>query len=107
MMAPPARRILITADAVGGVWTYATELSRGLCKRGDEVTLVVLGPAPRRDQLAPLHDIHGLTIVPTDLALEWMDPEGSDIANAQDRLLNIAQRVRPDIIHLNSYREAI
>src|SRR5436309_13207022 len=99
MMAPPARRILITADAVGGVWTYATELSRGLCKRGDEVTLVVLGPAPRRDQLAPLHAIHGLTIVPSDLPLEWMDPEGADVACAQDRRRNIVPPVRPDVIH--------
>lgn len=105
MMAPPARRILMTADAVGGIWTYATELSRGLCERGDDVTLVVMGPPPRADQLAPLHDIRGLSIVPTDLALEWMDADGSDIANARDRLLSIAQRVRPDIIHLNSYRE--
>jgi glycosyltransferase involved in cell wall biosynthesis len=107
MMAPPAHRILMTTDAVGGVWTYATELSRGLCERGDEVTLIVMGPSPRADQLAPLHDIHGLRIETTDLALEWMDPEGSDIANAQDRLLSIAQRVHPHIIHLNSYREAI
>ena len=37
MMAPSTRRILITADAVGGVWTYATELSRALCERGDQV----------------------------------------------------------------------
>ena len=36
MMASPARRILMTTDAVGGVWTYATELVRGLCERGDD-----------------------------------------------------------------------
>jgi glycosyltransferase involved in cell wall biosynthesis len=107
MMAPSARRILMTADAIGGVWTYATELSRGLCERGDEVTLVVMGPAPRADQLASLQNIHGLQIELTNLALEWMDPEGSDIANAHDRLLSIAQRLHPDIIHLNSYREAV
>jgi glycosyltransferase involved in cell wall biosynthesis len=107
MMAPPARRILMTTDAVGGVWTYATELSRELCKRGDEVILVVMGPAPRAEQLAPLHDIHGLSIELTDLALEWMDPVGSDIAHARDCLLSIAQRVRPAIIHLSSYREAV
>jgi len=107
MMAPSTRRILITADAVGGVWTYATELSRALCERGDQVTLVVMGPAPRTDQLAPLHDIPGLSIENPDLALEWMDPEGSDIANARDRLLSIAQRVHPDVVHLNSYREAV
>ena len=34
MMAPSTRRILITADAVGGVWTYATELSRASQGRG-------------------------------------------------------------------------
>src|SRR4051812_46673323 len=107
MMTPPARRILMTTDAVGGVWTYATDLSCGLCERGDEVTLVVMGPAPRTEQLAPLRDIRGLSIEPTDLALEWMDPDGSDIANARDHLLSIARRVRPDIIHLNSYREAV
>jgi glycosyltransferase involved in cell wall biosynthesis len=107
MMAPPARRILITTDAVGGVWTYATELSRGLCERGDEVILVVMGPAPRAEQLAPLHDIPGLRIELTDLLLEWMDPEGADIANARERLLRIAREMRPDIIHLNSCREAV
>jgi glycosyltransferase involved in cell wall biosynthesis len=107
MMAPRNRRILMTTDAVGGVWTYATELSRGLCERCDEVALVVMGPAPRSDQVAPLHAIRGLSIETTELALEWMDPEGADIANARDRLLSIARRVRPDIIHLNSYREAV
>jgi glycosyltransferase involved in cell wall biosynthesis len=107
MMGPPARRILMTTDAVGGVWTYATELSRGLCERNDEVTLVVMGPAPRAEQLAPLHSIRRLSIVPTDLALEWMDPAGSDVANARERLLGIARRLRPDVIHLNSYREAV
>jgi glycosyltransferase involved in cell wall biosynthesis len=97
----------MTADAVGGVWTYATELARGLCERGDEVTLAVTGPAPRAEQLARLHDIHGLGIELTDLALEWMDPDATDIENARDHLLGVAQRVRPDIIHLNSYREAV
>jgi len=106
MMAPPARRILMTTDAVGGVWTYATELSRELCERGDEVTLVVMGPAPRTEQLAPLQNIPGLRIELTDLLLEWMDPEGADIANACDRLLSIATRLRPDLVHLNGYREA-
>jgi glycosyltransferase involved in cell wall biosynthesis len=107
MMTPPTRRILMTTDAVGGVWTYATGLVRGLCGRSDEVTLVVMGPAPRADQLAPFHDIRGLCIELTDLVLEWMDPDGSDIAKARERLLRIARQVRPDIIHLNSYREAV
>jgi glycosyltransferase involved in cell wall biosynthesis len=54
-----------------------------------------------------LHDIPGLRIELTDLSLEWMDPDGSDIANARERLVSIAGRLRPHIVHLNSYREAI
>jgi glycosyltransferase involved in cell wall biosynthesis len=98
-------RIVMTADAVGGVWTYATDLARGLCARGHEVTLVTMGPAPRPAQLAPLSGVEGLEIEITDLALEWMDPEGAD-QRAHDVLLAIAQGVRPDVVHLNGYREA-
>jgi glycosyltransferase involved in cell wall biosynthesis len=106
MTAPPARRILMTTDAVGGVWIYAANLARGLCDLGHEVTLLVMGPAPRREQLAALHAIRGLQVEITDLALEWMDPAGQDVARAQQRLLFVSDRVRPDVVHLNSYREA-
>jgi glycosyltransferase involved in cell wall biosynthesis len=105
MTFPPAGRILMTTDAVGGVWTYATALACGLCARGHEVVLVTMGPAPCREQLQQLRHIHGLSAEITDLALEWMDPDGSD-TRAADVLWSIAQRTRPDIVHLNSYREA-
>jgi glycosyltransferase involved in cell wall biosynthesis len=106
MTAPPARRILMTADAVGGVWTYATDLARGLCRLGSEVTLVVMGPAPTRQQLAALRGVPRLQMEITDLALEWMDPHGVDIDRSREKLLSIASRARPDAVHLNSYREA-
>ena len=32
-------RILMTADVVGGVWTYAIELARGLASRGIATTI--------------------------------------------------------------------
>lgn len=106
MSASPPRRILMTTDAVGGVWVYASSLARALCQRGDRVTLVVLGPAPTMDQLLPLHSVPGLDVEVTDLALEWMDPEATDAGRARAVLLSIADRVQPDIVHLNSYREA-
>jgi glycosyltransferase involved in cell wall biosynthesis len=96
----------MTADAVGGVWVYATELARGLCARGDRVTLVVMGPPPRAEQLQSLHGIRRLTVKCTGVALEWMDPEGLDVERARECLLRIAERSAPDIIHLNGYREA-
>jgi glycosyltransferase involved in cell wall biosynthesis len=99
-------RILMTADAVGGVWVYATELARSLCKGGNDVMLAVIGPRPRPDQLFPLHGVHGLTLRVTDLLLEWRDPEGADFKRAGEVLLNIADEFRPDVVHLNSFREA-
>jgi glycosyltransferase involved in cell wall biosynthesis len=106
MTPPQSQRILMTTDAVGGVWTYAAELARALCGSGCEVTLVVMGPPPRPDQLDPLHGCRGLRIEITDLALEWMDPEGSDIQRAREFLLRVADRAQPHLTHLNSYREA-
>lgn len=106
-MTPPRRlRVLMTTDAVGGVWTYASALSRALCQRGFEVVLVTLGPVPREDQIQSLDGVPGLTIEPTDLALEWIDPQGLDVARARERLNAIERRVQPDVVHLNSYREA-
>jgi glycogen synthase len=46
-----------------------------------------------------------LHLLTTDLALEWMDPAGADRSRATARLLAIARELRPDIIHLNSFRE--
>jgi glycosyltransferase involved in cell wall biosynthesis len=106
-MNPPEPRILMTTDAVGGVWTYATTLSRALCERGYEVTLVTLGPSPSSEQLAGIDGVPGLQVEPTDLALEWMDPEGEDFHRACELLPRIAARVQPDVVHINGYREAL
>jgi glycosyltransferase involved in cell wall biosynthesis len=99
-------RILMTTDAVGGVWVYATELACSLCKGGNDVMLAVIGPRPRPDQLRPLRGVRGLQVKITDLLLEWMDPEGADIKRAGEALLNIADEFHPDVVHLNSFREA-
>jgi glycosyltransferase involved in cell wall biosynthesis len=107
MTAPPQPRILMTTDAVGGVWTYSTTLARALCVRGYHVTLVTLGPLPKAEQLAGLADIDNLDVEVTDLALEWMDPEGGDMPRAREQLRHIAARVAPDIVHLNGFREAL
>ena len=45
-------RILMTTDAVGGVWVFATALARALARDGYRVHLVVLGPPPSGEQLA-------------------------------------------------------
>ncbi|WP_146604591.1 glycosyltransferase family 4 protein [Rhodoplanes roseus] len=99
-------RVLMTADAVGGVWTYATTLARALAERGHEIVLVTLGPAPTPAQRAALTGVAGVRLLVTDLALEWMDPEGRDLSRARDMLAGVADDIAPDIVHLGGYREA-
>ena len=96
----------MTTDAIGGVWTYATTLAKALCERQHRVSLAVLGPAPRPDQLAGLSSVPRLHVEVTDLALEWLDPEAQDAAHASTVLVALERRLAPDIIHLNGYREA-
>jgi len=102
-MSLPSLRVLMTVDAVGGVWVYATNLARSLCEQGCHVRLVTLGPPPRKDQLQAVGDLD-LTV--TDLALEWVDAEAHDHPRALESLALIAQYFKPQVVHLNGYREA-
>jgi glycosyltransferase involved in cell wall biosynthesis len=101
------KQILMTTDAVGGVWTYASTLAEGLAERGWRVRLVTIGPAPSERQLAPLLRHPSITTEITDLALEWQDPEGADHRRALRRLEALERDFRPDIVHLNGFREAL
>jgi glycosyltransferase involved in cell wall biosynthesis len=107
MTAMEGLRILITTDAVGGVWVFSSLLARALARRGAEVSLVTLGPAPKAEQLTPLRSEPSIELVVTDFALEWMDPERRDIDRTRTGLARIARRQRPDLVHINGYREAL
>ena len=39
-------RLLVTSDAVGGVWEYTVELAHALARSGVEVIVACLGPPP-------------------------------------------------------------
>ena len=99
-------RVLMTADAVGGVWTYALELADALAGHGVGVTLAVMGSrldvAQRRQAGASsLEAVHE-----SDLALEWMDDPWDDVDRAGAWLLELSEEVRPDVVHLNGYAHA-
>lgn len=100
-MAHRPMRILMTADAVGGVWQYATDLAAGLAEGGVETLLAVLGPPPTQAQAEAARDIPGLTLLDTGLPLDWLsDAVATNDAAAE--IANIARRERADIVHLNS-----
>lgn len=94
----------MTADAVGGVWDHALELSRALAARGTTVDLAVLGPPPDAARLAAAGRIAGLRVHPVGGALDWT---GGPTADWDGRLLALERASAPDVIHANGYGEAI
>jgi glycosyltransferase involved in cell wall biosynthesis len=107
-MTPPGspQHILMTADAVGGVWTYALELCRGLGEAGVHVTLATMGPAPSPQQRVAVRPLRNVTLRESTYRLEWMDAPWDDVARAGDWLLALEREVAPDLVHLNGYAHA-
>lgn len=95
--------VLITADTVGGVWTYTRELVSGLVERDVRVTLVSFGRMPSAEETEWLRDLPNLDYRPTPYRLEWMRDPQSDIASSCEYLEAVIREVRPDLLHLNQY----
>jgi glycosyltransferase involved in cell wall biosynthesis len=110
------RHILMTADAVGGVWQYACDLAAALAAEGVAVTLAVLGPGPlpvapdliRGPAAFPTQEEAGprikpgVTVVETGLPLDWLADSAEDIHRAAAAIRDLAVAVGADLVHLNS-----
>jgi glycogen(starch) synthase len=99
-------KLLMTADPVGGVFTYAVDLATELAQAGDEVVLVTFGRRASPEQRRRIQTAHVAGWHESELALEWMDDPWSDLANAGELLLEIEAEERPDVVHLNGYGHA-
>jgi glycosyltransferase involved in cell wall biosynthesis len=97
-----ALRLFMTADAVGGVWTYALDLARGLVPHQVATTLATLGPRPSTGQLAQAETIPGLELIPMDLPLDWTAASPEEVKAAGAALAALAEGIGPDIVHLHS-----
>ncbi len=62
MIPQPVGHILMTADTVGGVWTYAMELARGLADHGVQVSLATMGGHLSPDQWADARSLSNLQV---------------------------------------------
>lgn len=100
------QRVLMTADATGGVWTYTVELARALSANGIEVAIANMGPRPNRHQRAELTAIPRTCLFEGDFKLEWMENPWHDLEAAGQWLLEIEENLQPDVIHLNGYFHA-
>ena len=95
--------ILMTADAVGGVWTYTRELVTGLLRRDHRVTLVSLGSSPTVEQTRWMQGLKNLDYFQTTYRLEWMQQSAEDIEKSAAWLQTLIDQVRPDLLHFNQY----
>lgn len=91
--------VLMTADTVGGVWTYAMELTRALADI--HFTLATMGRKPSDGQRAEVPQ--NVTLVESDYKLEWQDDPWNDVDASGQWLLELERQTNADFVHLNGY----
>ncbi len=96
-------RILMTADTIGGVWTYALELARYLGDYEIEVAAATMGDPLSPQQREEVGKIPNLRLFESTYKLEWMEDPWEDVCKAGDWLLQVEREFRPDVVHLNGY----
>ncbi len=102
MTGPAGLRVLMTADAVGGVWSYALDLAHGLGAHGVEVVLAVLGPPPSADQEAAAAVLPGLRLLASPLPLDWLAEGPEAVEAAGHAVAHMAVEWGASLVHLNS-----
>jgi glycosyltransferase involved in cell wall biosynthesis len=96
----------MTADAVGGVWTFALDLARELARFEVRVSLAIMGPPPSAVQRAEAASAGVAALREAGFKLEWMDDPWSDVEAAGRWLLDLEADLAPDVVHLNGYCHA-
>ncbi|MBD3345179.1 MAG: glycosyltransferase [Chitinivibrionales bacterium] len=100
---PWVKKVLMSADAMGGVWTYVLELSRGLRDYGVEVIVATMGRRLSPQQRAVARKVTNLHVEEKSFKLEWMQEPWEDVRRAGMWLLELESMHSPDIVHLNGY----
>ena len=100
---PRISHVLMTADTVGGVWTYALELAKALGSHGVRFTIATMGAPLSAEQRSEVNALANVEICESNYRLEWMPEPWEDVASAGDWLLELKDRLQPDVVHLNGY----
>ena len=97
-------RLLLTADPVGGIWTYSVELAAALAPHGVEVHLATMGrplSPPQRSECGVF-----ASVSESDFPLEWMPNPWDGVDAAGQWLLDLEARLQPDVVQLGGYAHA-
>ena len=101
------KRILMTADTVGGVWCYALDLIRKFESHKIEVMLATMGASASAAQRREIRGLKNAELRESRFQLEWMDSPWRDVEKAGKWLLDLEDEFEPHIIHLNGYAHGI
>jgi len=96
--------VLMTADAVGGVWSYAATLCAAL--PGIRFVLAVTGPPPGNSRRKSIEQLGNVTLELGPYLLEWMEGAAAELAPSRDWLARLARHRSVDLIHVNGYAHA-
>jgi glycogen(starch) synthase len=97
-------RVLMTADTVGGVWTYALDVARALPRC--DFHLATMGALLSPSQVGEVGSLPNVAVHAGAFRLEWMPDPWDHLARAGDWLLRLEHDVRPDVIHMNGFVHA-
>lgn len=97
-MATPVH-LLMSLDAVGGVWRYAMDLAAGLAPLGYRFTFTGFGPLPSPRQRAEAEAIGDLVWL--DAPLDWTTQDERALDTIPDLLAELARERGADMLQLN------
>src|SRR5438270_4885743 len=86
---PEPRKILMTADTVGGVWSFAIELIRALEPHGIKIALATMGDLLTSDKRREIARLGNVELFESSYRLEWMDDSWDSVDRAGDWLFKI------------------
>jgi glycosyltransferase involved in cell wall biosynthesis len=96
-------RVMMTLDAVGGVWPYALDTAAMLTAQGMACRLLGLGPPPARPVALP----PGVDVVWTDEPLDWMVTDEAALDTVAPAIAAWARDWRADVVHLSAPSQAV
>ncbi|RCS25108.1 glycosyltransferase [Phyllobacterium salinisoli] len=96
---PAELRVLMTVDAVGGVWRYAMDCAEALREFGISTLFAGLGPQPGPEQRHEAERIGELIWL--DQPLDWMTDDEAALETLPSTLEQLVESHRIDILHLN------
>lgn len=103
MITSTVKKVLMTADTVGGVWNYALDLIRAFESERIQVLLATMGRTLSAEQWEQVQALENVEVAESNYRLEWMDDPWADVSAAGEWLLALEREFAPDVVHLNGY----